>query len=361
VHDKGKLKRAVTELSKVIAGHPLSQGLRQLGTPLLVMMINSAGCLPTKNYSAGQFDGAEQISGERMVAVMNERPHAQPVHRCMNGCIINCSNIYTDEKGDVIVSGLEYETLGMVGSNCMIHDLDMIARINRLCNDIGIDTMETGAALAVAMEAGVIPWGDGEAALALVDEIGRGTERGLVIANGCKIAGEKLGVKRIPQVKGQSLAAYDPRVLKGTGTTYATCTMGADHTCGNALPSPSNPDYNPTSPTGQAAVSGFLQRYFAAIDSLGVCLFASLPLLDVPEAQKYLVDAAAAVTGEALGENYLLDLGTDVVKTERRFNTGAGFTRADDRLPAFFLEEQLPPSGLTFDVSEAELDSIYES
>jgi aldehyde:ferredoxin oxidoreductase len=279
----------------------------------------------------------------------------------MNGCIISCSNIYTDAKGEVIVSGLEYETIGLIGSNCMIDDIDCIARINRLCNDIGIDTMETGAALAVAMEAGLLRWGDGEAALDLLSQITDGTDRAMMIANGCRFTGERLGVKRIPHVKGQSLAAYDPRVLKGTGTTYATCTMGADHTCGNALPSPANPDYNPAAPTGQGPVSGFLQRYFAAIDSLGLCLFASLPLLDVPEAQKYLVEAAAAVTGETPGENYLLDLGTQVLQIERGFNNHVGFTRVDDRLPEFFLKEQLPPTGLVFDVPEEELDSVHDS
>ena len=103
------------------------EGLKHLGTPLLVMMINGAGCLPTKNYSMGQFEGAQQISGEFMAETMAKRPNSQPVHRCMNGCVISCSNVYTDEKGKEIVSGLEYETLGLVGSNCMINNLDDIA------------------------------------------------------------------------------------------------------------------------------------------------------------------------------------------------------------------------------------------
>ena len=133
----------------------------------------------------------------------------------MNGCIINCSNVFTDEAGNTIVSGLEYETLAMVGANCMIDDIDTIARINRICNDVGVDTMDVGAAISMTMEAGVIPWGDGGRALALVGEIAEGTEMGGTIANGCRFTGEKLGVKRIPHVKGQSLAGYDPRVLKG--------------------------------------------------------------------------------------------------------------------------------------------------
>jgi aldehyde:ferredoxin oxidoreductase len=335
VTDERKMKEAAAALSRGILSHPLIDGLKQFGTPILVMMINTAGCLPTKNYSTGQFAGAEKISGEHIAELMQKRPKGQPVHRCMNGCIIHCSNIFTDEGGTAIVSGLEYETLALVGSNCMIDDIDTIARINYVCNDVGVDTMDVGAAIALTMEAGIIPWGDGERALALVGEIVQGTEMGSAIANGCRFTGEKLGVKRIPHVKGQSLSGYDPRVLKGTGVTYATSPMGADHTCGNALPSPANPDYDSTSPSGQGEISGFLQRYFAAIDSLGLCLFASLPLLDMPDLQKHLIACASAVTGEPEVEN--------------------------DRLPGFFSVEPLPPSGLVFDVPEADLDGVNNS
>jgi aldehyde:ferredoxin oxidoreductase len=357
VSDSAKLKTAAANLTKGILAHPFAEGLRQFGTPLLVNMINAVGCLPTKNYSNGQFEGAEKISGEFMAETMAKRPNSQAVHRCMNGCVISCSNVYVDEKGEEIVSGLEYETLGLTGSNCMINDLDDIARINRLCNDLGLDTMDVGAAVAVAMEAGVLPWGDGKAAYALIEESRKGMERGTMIGNGCEETGKKLGVVRIPTVKGQSLAAYDPRVLKGTGVTYATSPMGADHTCGLALPSPTNPDYDPTASSGQASVSAFLQWYFAAIDSLGICLFASLPLLDMPELHKDLIECAIAVTGQAFDENYLMNLGISVLMVEKRFNEAAGFTTKDDRLPEFFGKEALLPSGLVFDVPEAEIDT----
>ncbi len=357
VGDSAKLKTAAANLTKGILAHPFAEGLRQFGTPLLVNMINALGCLPTKNYSIGQFEGAEKISGEFMAETMAKRPNSQAVHRCMNGCVISCSNVYVDEKGEEIVSGLEYETLGLTGSNCMIKDLDDIARINRLCNDLGLDTMDVGAAIAVAMEAGILPWGDGKAAYALIEESRKGTQRGTMIGNGCEETGKKLGVVRIPTVKGQSLSAYDPRVLKGTGVTYATSPMGADHTCGLALPSPTNPDYDPTASTGQASVSAFLQWYFAAIDSLGICLFASLPLLDMPELHKDLIECAIAVTGQTFDENYLMNLGISVLTVEKRFNEAAGFTGKDDRLPEFFRKEALSPSGLVFDVPEAELDT----
>jgi aldehyde:ferredoxin oxidoreductase len=218
--------------------------------------------------------------------------------------------------------------------------------------------MDVGAAIAVAMEAGVLAWGDGSAALALIEEIATGSERGRMIGNGCKATGEALGVQRIPQVKGQALAGYDPRGLKGTGVTYATSTMGADHTCGNALPSPANPAYDPTAATGQAPVSKFLQSYFAAIDTLGLCLFASLPALDLPEVKQKLIECTAAVLDEPLDGEYLERLGRMVLQTERRFNEAAGLTVNDDRLPAFFTQERLPSNQQRFDVSNQELDSV---
>jgi aldehyde:ferredoxin oxidoreductase len=355
--DKAKFREAIAALSKAILADPLGPGFRDIGTPVLVMMINSFGCFPTKNYSLGQFEGAEKISGEYMAEMMKKRPNAQPSHRCMDGCIVSCSNVYTDEKGEVIVSGLEYETIGLMGSNCMIDNLDSIARMNRVCNDVGVDTMDIGGAIAVAMEAGLLAWGDGKAALNLVNEIGKRTDRGLMIGNGCKFAGEKLGVKRIPHVKGQCLSAYDPRGLKGLGVTYATSPMGGDHTAGIVLPNPGNPSYNPGSPTGQAAPSQFMQTFMAAADSLGLCMMAGMPLLD-PVPQSSLISCISAFTGESLDENYLVNLGTSVLKAERKFNDAAGFTKKDDRLPRFFLEEKLPPSGNVFDVLEKEIDSV---
>jgi len=355
--NKEKLREAVAALSKAILADPLGPGFRDIGTPVLVMIINSIGCFPTKNYSLGQFGGAEKISGEYMAELMKKRPNAQPSHRCMDGCIVSCSNVYTDENGEVIVSGLEYETIGLMGSNCMIDDLDSIARMNRVCNDVGVDTMDIGGAIAVAMEAGLLAWGDGKAALSLVKEIAKATDKGVMIGNGCKFTGEKLGVKRIPHVKGQCLSAYDPRGLKGLGVTYATSPMGGDHTSGIVLPNPGNPSYNPGSPTGQAAPSQFMQIYMAAVDSLGLCMMAGMPLLD-PIPQSSLISCISAFTGEPLNANYLENLGKSVLRAERRFNDAAGFTKKDDRLPRFFLEEKLLPSGNVFDVPENEIDGV---
>ncbi len=358
VADRDGLKEAASQLSKTILANPLVGVFKELGTPALVMLTQTLGCLPTKNYSRGQFAGAEKVCGENMAGIIKNRPNGQSTHRCMVGCIVGCSNVYTDGKGEEIVSGLEYETIALTGSNCMIDDLDTIAQINRLCNDIGVDTMDVGAALAVGMEAGILDWGDGTKAISFIEEIRQGTERGLMIGNGCRFAGEKLGVQRIPHVKGQSLSGYDPRGLKGTGVTYSTSPMGADHTSGLVLPNPTDPSYSPVSASGQTAPSQFMQIYMAALDSLGMCMMAGLPLLEVPGSEQYLIASVAAMTGKSFSQDYLTDLGRKVLQTERAFNDAVGFTKKDDRLPEFFFKEPLKPGDHVFDVLQEEIDTV---
>ena len=339
--------------------HPLTDGLRAFGTSLLVGMMNEMGGLSTRNFSTGRFAAAEKIGGESLAAALSGRKGANSNHSCMVGCVIQCSQVYTGGKGEFVTSGLEFETLGLVGSNCEIGDLDAIARIDRACDDIGLDTIDVGAAAGVAMEAGRIPWGDGARVLEVLESIRMDDPLGLLIGNGCAVTGKALGAARIPVVKGQSLSAYDPRVLKGTGVTYATSPMGADHTCGNALPSPANPGYDPGSPSGQNQVSEFLQSYFAAIDTLGMCLFASIPILESPDLQRELTRAVGAILGVELPEGYLQELGRSVVVAERAFNRLAGFGPGDDRLPGFIRKETLSPGGNVWDVPDEDLDKMF--
>ena len=361
VADPAALKAASKVLSAGIHSHPAMAALEALGSAFLVNVTQSMGCLATKNFSAGTWENAQDISGEHMVELISARPNGTTKHSCMKGCIINCSQVYTDEAGEIITSGVEFETIGLMGSNCHIKDLDQIARLDHLCDDLGLDTMDIGAGMGVAMEGGLLEWGDGVGAFRLLSGLTAGDEDARVLADGCVAMGKRLGVARVPAVKGQSFAAYDPRVLKGTGTTYITSPQGADHTCGNALPSPANPSYDAGSPQGQAQMSEFLQCYFAAIDSLGMCLFATLPALDMPELQGEFVKAAAAITGQELPEDYLIKMGDKIVRQERAFNRRAGLTENDDRPPAFIVEEAVLPSGNRYDVAEADLDAMFSS
>ena len=355
---KKEFTAAAARLSKGVLAHPLMQGLEHMGTPVLVNMINEMGALPTRNFSKGRFENAEALSAEHMATLAQTRPNFKMSHKCMEGCMVSCSNIFTDEAGEVVVGGLEYETLALVGSNCMINDIDTVAQINRVCNDLGVDTMEIGGALALFMEAGKLAWGDGKGALELVNQIAGGTEAGIMLGNGGLNTGQALKVARIPHVKGRMLAGYDPRVLKGTGVTYATSPTGADHTAGNALPSPANPDYNPMASQGQAQVSQFLQNHNATVDTLGICLFPMLALLDIPDLKAPLIECVSLLTGTTLSDDYIDQTGARILAIERKFNAGAGLTAKDDRLPGFFSHEKIESTGTVFDVPETEIDSI---
>jgi aldehyde:ferredoxin oxidoreductase len=169
--------------------------------------------------------------------------------------------------GNPIVATLQYETIGMLGSNLGIGTLDEVARLNRICNDLGLDSIETGAALGVAAEAGLARFGDVESFVALLDEIAAGSVLGRVLGQGAVVTGRVLGVSRVPAVKGQAMPAYDPRALKGNGVTYATSPMGADHTAGNAFGV--RDKVNPLASTGQCEASLKLQLDVTMLDSTG--------------------------------------------------------------------------------------------
>lgn len=359
IKDKAGLKANVGALSKEILANPFVQLQRRFGTPVIFMNTQTAGALPTRNFSQGQWEKAENLSAERMEEIVQGRPNGTMTHHCMNGCIVSCSNVYTDEKGELISSGIEYESIALLGPNCLIDDFDTVARLNRACNDVGIDTMDAGSALAVAMEGGLLPWGDGAAAIRLIEGIARGEENSRIIGCGVKVTGEMLGVRRVPHVKGQGLSAYDPRILKGTGVTFATSPQGADHTAGIVLPGPWDPEYSPVQPTEQARRSRFMQEWMAAIDTLGICMMIGMTMRETPGLDKKLAASVSALLGEELGDGYVLELGRSVLDIERRFNKAAGFTEKDDRLPEFFLEEPFGPGAQVFDVSEAEIDTVH--
>ncbi|HOH27922.1 MAG TPA: aldehyde ferredoxin oxidoreductase C-terminal domain-containing protein [Syntrophorhabdus sp.] len=352
-----EFKATAKVFNKGILSFPLMEGMRAFGTPILVGLVQSLCALPTKNFREGTFDGFNKISGEYMMELSQKRPNFKMQHRCTEGCLISCSNMVTDDQGNEIVCGIEFETIALLGSNCLIDDLDAIAMINRICNDVGADTMEVGCALAIAMDAGLLAWGDAAGAVAMSKEMAEGTEHGNMLANGAYYTGKKLGIERIPVVKKQALAGYDPRVLKGTGVTYSTSPQGADHTSGSCLPSPGTP-YNHLSSENQHLMSQMLQRHNAAIDALGLCLFPMLAIIGNPELSGLLVKLTSMVLGEELAPSYLNDLGAGMLAMEKQYNLAAGFTKEDDRLPDYFSKEALPPMNTVFDVPEKDLDAV---
>lgn len=347
-------RQAQKTFNQALKAHPQTQVFADYGTAAMTMMCNSIGGLPTRNFSSGQFEGAERISGEHLRQLILERDgEGQTTHACMLGCSIRCSNVFADAQGKAIVSPVEYETIGLMGSNLGIDDLDVIARLNWELNDLGLDTIEIGAALGVAAEAGLWEFGDGEGALQLVAEIRQGSPLGRILGNGALITGTVLGVERIPAVKGQAISAYDPRAIKGTGVTYATSPQGADHTAGLTI----RAKVDHLSPQDQAKLSRKAQVSMAGYDTLGVCIFAGFGISKAPQAIPELLNARY---GWNVGEDIRRELGQETLRLEREFNRRVGFTSPDDRLPEWMRREPLPPHNTVFDVPEDELDGVHE-
>jgi aldehyde:ferredoxin oxidoreductase len=363
---------AITGFAKHVAASDRIKVLRDYGTASTVMLTQSLGGLPTRNFSAGRFEDADAISGEALRDLIGARGGmGAPTEACMTGCVIQCSNVVPDGRGGLAVAPLEFETLGLCGSNLGIGSLDAIARINRLCNDLGLDTIEIGAGLGVMMEAAetacrggrpsaptgfdlaALPrFGDGERAAEIVAEIGHGGPRGMLLGRGVVAVGQALGVQRIPAVKGQALSAYDPRVVKGTGVTYATSPQGADHTAGLTVFAP----VNHLDPAGAVALSRTVQIQRAAYDALGLCVFNLGATGPRPDLILAMLNTAYGIE---LPADWLNALGRRVIDLELAFNRAAGFTAADDRLPAFFTLERLAATDTVFDVGDEALDGMW--
>ena len=266
--------------TKALMEAPQTAVYRDYGTPAMARMSNGFGGIPTRNFSSGQYENVETISGEFMREVILKRGgDGEPTHACMPGCTIRCSNNYPDADGKSIVSPLEYETIGLMGSNLGISDLDIIAKLNWMVNDLGLDSIEIGASLGVAAKVGLMNFGDGMRAMQLIDEIKLNTPLGRLLGSGATTTGKVLGVEQVPVVKGQAMSAYEPRAIKGTGVTYATSPQGADHTSGLTI----RAKINHLDPNGQAALSRTVQINMAGYDTLGACIFTGPGFASAPE------------------------------------------------------------------------------
>ena len=357
-------KKGTAKLLKALGDHDVTKpggALNTYGTGVLINIINENGGLPQRNFSRGQDDRSEKVSGEAKAEEIKKRGGVRP-HGCHTGCVIRCSEVWTKPDGKDPVGVLEYESVWALGPNCEIYDLDTIGELNRACNDLGLDTIETGTTLAVAMEGGLADFGDGKASLKLLEEIRNKTPTGRILANGTEFTGKAFGVTRIPTVKGQAMPAYDPRAIKGIGVTYATTPMGADHTAGYAIATEIMGVGGEADrlDTKKAELSRNLQVATAVIDSTGYCLFIAFAILDIVEGLEGVVESVNGVLGTSLTLDDIPTIGMQVIETEIKFNKAAGFTSLDDRLPEFMKEEKFPPDNEVFNVSDEELDSVFK-
>ncbi len=356
IADPEAFKVAQKDYTQSVMNHPQSVTYRDYGTAAMAQMTQSFAAIPAHNFSRGTFDNVEAISGEtlREFTLTRGKP-SDPAHACMAGCTIKCSNVFGGEDGKIIVSPLEYETIGLMGTNLDIDSLDAIGRMNWHVNDLGLDSIEVGGALGVAAEAGLMRWGSEEDAQKLIDEMRAGTELGRILGDGAVTVGKKYNIERVPAVKGQAMSAYEPRSIKGTGVTYATTPQGADHTCGLTI----RAKVNHLDPTQQKEASLNAQLNMAGYDTLGACIFAGFGYAATPDGVvKRLLKSRYG--WDDLPDNILQALGKETIKLEREFNKRAGFTKEDDRLPKWMMEEAIPENGSVFDVSEDVLDHIFD-
>jgi aldehyde:ferredoxin oxidoreductase len=360
--DPAKFGEANKKFIEGLTTHGVTgQALPAYGTNVLTNILNEAGGYPTYNFKQGRFDGAAKISGETEAALETERG-GMATHGCHRGCVIRCSGIYHDKDGHYLSKQPEYETVWAHGGNCGIDDMDSIAMLDFLDDDIGLDTIEMGVTVGVAMEAGLLKFGDAAGAIDLIKQVGQGTPLGRIIGSGAAVTGRVFGVERVPVVKGQGLPAYDPRAVQGIGVTYATSPMGADHTAGYAIATnilQVGGFVDPLKPEGQVELSRNLQIATAAIDSTGMCLFIAFAVLDQPQTFQALLDMLNAFYGINLTGDDVTALGKRVLSTERDFNARAGFTKEQDRLPRFFTNQKVAPHNVVFAVTDEDLDRVY--
>ena len=323
------------------------------GTSIIVNAVNGMGAMPTRNFSAGTFEGAETLSGEHLRKTVLERG-GEISTSCMPGCIIACRNVYVDKAGNPIVGTLQYETIALMGSNLGLSDLDDVAKLNFMCNDYGLDTIETGAALGVAIEAGLAEFGNFESIAKLLEQVPQGTEIGSMIGNGAVATGKALNNERVPVALGQAMPGYDPRSLKGNGVTYATSPQGADHTAGNAFGS--RREIDPLGIENQKELSLKLQITAAMLDSTGLCLFSRPPILANPQ---LLVDMINGIYSWDWKTDDLDRAHRDVLRMELEFNRKAGLTAKDHSIPEYMKREPLPPHQAVFDVPDSYLEEVH--
>jgi aldehyde:ferredoxin oxidoreductase len=304
------------------------------GTSTSVGIANMLNTFPSRNRVEGQSPHAEALDGMRIVESFKERGGG--MHNCLTGCVVRCSNIVHDKEGNYKTSALEFETITLLGANCDIGNIDDVADLDRLCDEVGLDTIETGAAIAVLMDAGKMEFGDAEGAKRLLEEIAEGTELGKTVGNGAASVGEWTKHHRVPVVKGQAIPAWDPRPLKATGVTYATSAMGADHTAGLVV--------NPALPEEEwARASQETQLVNAVCDSSGFCQF-MMPTLD------QIRTCYGLFFGDDVSREQIADYGWRVLEDEWEFNRRAGYGEADDVLPACMKEDPIGPEKVVFDV-----------
>lgn len=337
--DQERMKAVSAKWVAKLKENGIEQAIHNYGTAVLVNIINENYIFPVNNFQGGHFKNADKVSGETMAVTILKKPKG-----CFS-CTVQCGR-YTEING-VPGEGPEYETVWALGPDCGIDDLGAIKQANDLCNELGLDTIGTGATIACAMEmsqkgyiAEKIKFGDAAAMVDLVRKMGYREGIGDELADGSYRFAEKYGHPELSMsVKKQELPAYDPRGLQGHGLQYATSVRGGCHVYGymvspEVLGAPQKLD--PYVDTDKAFWTKTFQDLTATIDAIGMCLFSSFAL----GAADY-AEGLSAVTGYEIDDKEALRIGERIWNLQKLANMKLGFTRADDTLPPRLLNEPL--------------------
>jgi aldehyde:ferredoxin oxidoreductase len=347
--DKETFKDTVKDLLETLKQDKGAQSFSEFGTPGGIKFLSQLGSMPTWNYHGGPVQGIEGIYGDTIVRINQGR--GGRMHGCMPGCVIQCSIVFHGDNGRHLTSALEYETIAMLGTNLAITNLDAIAQMDRMCDEMGVDTIEVGSAIAQLMETGIIQFGDEKGVMGVLRELGQGGAPGRIVGQGTAFTAHYLGLDRVPASKGQAIPAHDPRACKAVGVTYCVSPMGADHTAGIVY-------RDPLSKEGQVKRSLDAQILNAAIDSLGYCFIA------MPSRGELMYEVFAKLInaryGTDLKEQDAINMGITTIREELAFNRAAGWTDVQNRLPEFMKTEKLPPHDVVFDIPQEEIDKIFK-
>jgi len=344
--DGEAFKTAVKAATDAIKNGPATEALHMLGTAMWVDADNTRGSLPTNNHRLGSFDKHESINATRFTELVKARGGSMG-HGCLPGCVVQCSTVFNDSSGNFLTAALEYETIGLLGANLGIDDLDAIARMDRKCDELGIDTMELGNTIGILNDVGLFAFGDAKKAQSYLEEIEKGTPMGRILGSGVVVTAKAFGIDRVPAVKGLGIPAHAARSSKGWAVTYATSPQGADHTAGGVV-------VEHLSSEGQGDRSRTSQIQMAAFDATGICLFTFLRA-----ATNVIVPLINALHGVNWTEEEYLELGKEMLRQERAFNMKAGIGPGADRLPDWMRKEPLPPTKAVFDVPQEDIDAVF--
>ena len=375
--DEEEFRKLSQQIIKNVREKQNIQAFSKGGTPILFGPLWQLGDTPGFNWTARQLnpEGLSWPGGYESILLGNRSCYL---------CPVGCRRIVAVKDGayafEPNVEGPEYETLGMLGSNCGVTDVKAVAKANDLCNLYGLDTISTGGTIAFAMECferGLITkedtggleltFGNGDAMIKMIEMIAFRRGFGDILAEGSRRAARIIGggaEEYAIHVKGVEIAAHDPRVFQGGGPHYACCITGGRHTEGITmdwellgrpmdalgLPKPSK------SPEGKGFAAKVVEDWTAFVSSAGWCIFADLVGVYQPEE---LVKVFNAATGLHLTLKDALLAGERIFNIRKAFNVRHGASRADDKLPKRLLEEK-GRAGTVVDLSKT-LEEYYEA